>query len=47
MMEAIHSSETSFQKDPHGATSQMMAFFIVTAVETSKLPCFFFNFVWV
>jgi hypothetical protein len=36
-MEAIRSSETSFTQDLHGATSKMMAFFMVTAVKTSNL----------
>jgi hypothetical protein len=35
-MEAIRASETFLQK-PHGVTSQMTAFFIVTAVKTSDL----------
>jgi hypothetical protein len=32
MMEAIHSSETTVSKEPHGVTSQKMAFFIVGTV---------------
>jgi hypothetical protein len=31
---AILSSERQFLQEPHGITSQMMAFFIVTAVKT-------------
>jgi hypothetical protein len=37
MMEAIYSSTASVLKQPHGVTSQKMAFFIVTAVKTSNL----------
>jgi hypothetical protein len=37
MMEALSSSETRLLQEPHGVTSQKMAFFIVTAVETSNL----------
>jgi hypothetical protein len=36
-MEAICSSETWFLQEPHGATSQKTAFFIVTAVKTTNL----------
>jgi hypothetical protein len=36
-MEAILSSETSVLIEPHGATSQKVVFFIVTAVKTSNL----------
>jgi hypothetical protein len=37
MMEAIYSSETLVLTIAHGVTSQKMAIFIVTAVNTSKL----------
>jgi hypothetical protein len=40
MMEAIHSSETSFLQEPHGITSQNMTLFIVNAVKTSNLTQF-------
>jgi hypothetical protein len=36
-MEVARSSEMSVLKEPHGATSQKMAFFIVTDVNTSNL----------
>jgi hypothetical protein len=39
VMEALRSSETSVLKEPHGVTSQKMAFFIVAAVKTSNLTC--------
>jgi hypothetical protein len=37
MLVAKYSSETSDLQDPHGATSQRTALFIVTAVKTSNL----------
>jgi hypothetical protein len=37
MLEALHSSETHFLQEPHCVTSQKSAFFMVTAVKTSKL----------
>jgi hypothetical protein len=37
MMEMKRSSETAVLHEPHGLTFQEMAFFIVTAVETSNL----------
>jgi hypothetical protein len=37
MMEAIPSSKTSFLQEPHGITSQKMAFFIVTTMKISNL----------
>jgi hypothetical protein len=35
-MEETHSSEMSVLANPHGATSQKTAFFMVTAMETSN-----------
>jgi hypothetical protein len=40
MMEAIVPPKRQFTQDLHGATSQKMAFFIVTAMETSNLTQF-------
>jgi hypothetical protein len=40
MMEALRSTETSVLKEPHGVTSQMAPFFIVTAVKTSNRTIF-------
>jgi hypothetical protein len=37
MMEVLGSSETLFLQEPHGITSQITAFFIVTAAKTSNL----------
>jgi hypothetical protein len=37
MTVAIHSSEMSVLKEPHGLKSQKTGFFIVTAVKTSNL----------
>jgi hypothetical protein len=36
IMEALHSSKTSFSEELHGITSQKTTFFIVTAVKNVK-----------
>jgi hypothetical protein len=37
MMETMRSFEIGFLQEPHGETSQVTAFFIVTAAKTSML----------